>query len=97
MILYLKKIDLFNCIAVFLGENLLYFFNIVIYIFSMLPNFTFSGYNADVICLQEVDKKVFKNCLQPFLGEQGLVGKFYGKGKDVAEGLACFYRKDRFK
>lgn len=63
----------------------------------MLSNFSFSGYNADVLCLQEVDKKVFINSLQPFLGVQGLNGKFYKKGKEVAEGLACFYKKDRFR
>ncbi|XP_026487733.2 2',5'-phosphodiesterase 12 [Vanessa tameamea] len=55
------------------------------------------GYNADIICLQEVDLKVFNSSLKPFLGCEGLEGLFYKKGKAVAEGLACFYRKDRFK
>lgn len=64
---------------------------------SMILLFFFSGYRADVICMQEVDLKVFLSCLQPFLGIEGLEGKFYRKGKEVAEGLACFYRKDRFR
>ncbi|XP_075992185.1 2',5'-phosphodiesterase 12 [Anticarsia gemmatalis] len=55
------------------------------------------GYNSDVMCLQEVDRKIFKNCLKPILGAEGLDGAFYKKGKEVAEGLACFYRKDRFQ
>ncbi|XP_049869288.1 2',5'-phosphodiesterase 12 [Pectinophora gossypiella] len=55
------------------------------------------GYNADIMCLQEVDRKIFVHCLQPFFEMQGLNGSFYKKGKEVAEGLACFYRKDRFK
>ncbi|CAH2104750.1 unnamed protein product [Euphydryas editha] len=55
------------------------------------------GYNADIICLQEVDFKVFNGSLRTFLGCDGLEGLFYKKGKSVAEGLACFYRKERFK
>ncbi|CAG5021619.1 unnamed protein product [Parnassius apollo] len=55
------------------------------------------GYNADIICLQEVDSKVFNNSLQPFLGSEGFSGLFYKKGKTVAEGLACFYRQTRFE
>ncbi|XP_041989188.1 2',5'-phosphodiesterase 12 [Aricia agestis] len=56
-----------------------------------------TGYNADVVCLQEVGKKIFLNCLKPFLEFNGLDGEFYQKGKTVSEGLACFYRKDRFR
>ncbi|XP_059048899.1 2',5'-phosphodiesterase 12 [Achroia grisella] len=54
------------------------------------------GYNADIICLQEVDGKIFQSSLSPLLGSDGFEGKFYKKGKEVAEGLACFYRKDRY-
>jgi 2',5'-phosphodiesterase len=57
----------------------------------------FPGYNADIICLQEVDRKIFKTCLYPLFGNNGLKGVFYKKGKEVAEGLACFYREGRFE
>ncbi|KAI8427746.1 hypothetical protein MSG28_002173 [Choristoneura fumiferana] len=56
-----------------------------------------SGYNADIICLQEVDTKIFKSCLDPLLRCEGYKGLFYKKGKEVAEGLACFFREDRFE
>ncbi|KPI93870.1 2',5'-phosphodiesterase 12 [Papilio xuthus] len=55
------------------------------------------GYNADIYCLQEVDKKIFNNSLEPFLNSIGLKGLFYKKGKTVSEGLACFYRQSRFE
>lgn len=70
-------------------------------IFFALPHyymhFIFLGYNSDIICLQEVDRKIFNSCLNPILGSEGLDGVFFKKGKEVAEGLACFYRKDRFR
>ncbi|XP_063838831.1 2',5'-phosphodiesterase 12 isoform X1 [Ostrinia nubilalis] len=56
-----------------------------------------TGYNADILCLQEVDAKIFNHYLQPLLQENGLHGVFYKKGKEVAEGLALFYRMDRFR
>lgn len=59
--------------------------------------FYISGYNADIICLQEVDRKIFNSCLTSFLAYEGLKGLFYKKGKQVAEGLACFYREKRFR
>ncbi|XP_045511481.1 2',5'-phosphodiesterase 12 [Colias croceus] len=55
------------------------------------------GYNADIICLQEVDKKVFDYSLSCLLENEGLKGLFYKKGKTVAEGLSCFYRENRFR
>ncbi|XP_039765003.1 2',5'-phosphodiesterase 12-like isoform X2 [Pararge aegeria] len=55
------------------------------------------GYNADIICLQEVDRKIFNSSLLSFLACDGLKGLFYKKGKLVAEGLACFYRENRFR
>lgn len=55
------------------------------------------GYNSDLICLQEVDSKIFQSTLQPLMDTEGLNGLFYKKGKQVAEGLSCFYRRDRFK
>ncbi|XP_053619653.1 2',5'-phosphodiesterase 12 isoform X2 [Plodia interpunctella] len=55
------------------------------------------GYNADIMCLQEVDCKIFNNCLNPVLESHGYRGLFYKKGKEVAEGLACFYDAHRFE
>ncbi|CAG9784488.1 unnamed protein product [Diatraea saccharalis] len=55
------------------------------------------GYNADIICLQEVDAKIFNHHLEPLLQNEGLNGLFYKKAKEVAEGLALFYRHDRFE
>ncbi|XP_013200463.1 2',5'-phosphodiesterase 12 [Amyelois transitella] len=55
------------------------------------------GYNADIICLQEVDRKIFNHCLSPLLECHGFKGRFYRKGKEVAEGLACYYNAERFE
>lgn len=55
------------------------------------------GYNADVICLQEVDRKVFNGDLDPVLSRHGLEGAFDLKGVKVDEGVACFWRKDKFR
>ncbi|CAG9858960.1 unnamed protein product [Phyllotreta striolata] len=54
------------------------------------------GYNSDIICLQEVDKKVFKYDLKPVLGHLGYGSNFYTKGNEVAEGLALFYSREKF-
>jgi 2',5'-phosphodiesterase len=55
-----------------------------------------AGYKADLICLQEVDKKVFNFDLEPFLSELGYSGLFNKKGGKVDEGVACFFRNDSF-
>ncbi|KAH8302544.1 hypothetical protein KR044_008133 [Drosophila immigrans] len=52
------------------------------------------GYNADLMCLQEVDIKIFDYDLQPVLTE--FKGIMTPKGK-VAEGIALFYRSSRFE
>uniref|UniRef100_A0A2I3HA10 2',5'-phosphodiesterase 12 n=1 Tax=Nomascus leucogenys TaxID=61853 RepID=A0A2I3HA10_NOMLE len=52
-----------------------------------------TGYNADVICLQEVDCAVFSDSLVPALEAFGLEGVFRIKQH---EGLATFYRKSKF-
>ncbi|XP_010197535.2 2',5'-phosphodiesterase 12 [Colius striatus] len=53
------------------------------------------GYSADLICLQEVDKSVFVDSLAPALDAFGLQGLFKIKEKQH-EGLATFYRQDKF-
>ena len=55
------------------------------------------GYNADVICLQEVDKKVFEKALEPSLQDTGFSGLLSLKCGDVAEGTAIFYRNNKFR
>uniref|UniRef100_A0A1A8HC36 2',5'-phosphodiesterase 12 n=2 Tax=Nothobranchius korthausae TaxID=1143690 RepID=A0A1A8HC36_9TELE len=55
-----------------------------------------AGYNADIICLQEVDKGVFVDSLIPALDAFGLDGVFRVKEKQH-EGLACFYRRSKFR
>uniref|UniRef100_A0A3B5AHJ5 Phosphodiesterase 12 n=1 Tax=Stegastes partitus TaxID=144197 RepID=A0A3B5AHJ5_9TELE len=50
-----------------------------------------AGYNADIICLQEVDQDVFVSSLTPALDAFGLDGVFRIKEKQH-EGLATFYR-----
>ncbi|GFU19351.1 2',5'-phosphodiesterase 12 [Nephila pilipes] len=55
------------------------------------------GYNADIVCLQEVDRKVFYGDLIPVLTSTGLDGIYSEKGGQVVEGLSCFYRTSKFK
>ncbi|XP_055949208.1 2',5'-phosphodiesterase 12-like [Argiope bruennichi] len=55
------------------------------------------GYNADMICLQEVDRKVFYGDLVPVLTSTGLEGIYSEKGGQVVEGLSLFYRTSKFK
>ena len=39
-----------------------------------------TGYNADVVCLQEVDRKVFDSDLRPVMAEHGFGGSMCLKG-----------------
>ena len=54
------------------------------------------GYNADILCLQECDLKVFLHFLHPAMKEEGFEGSFLRKGGEMPEGEAIFYRKARF-
>ena len=56
------------------------------------------GYHADIICLQEVDNKLFDFDLLPIFSEKDdFNGVFDRKGGQVSEGLACFWRISKFK
>jgi len=55
------------------------------------------GYNSDIITLQECDRKVFELHLTPILDLFGFCGSFAKKGGQVDEGLATFYRREKFK
>ncbi|KAJ6649851.1 2',5'-phosphodiesterase 12, partial [Pseudolycoriella hygida] len=54
-----------------------------------------AGYNADIICLQEVDGKVFDLDLLPFLQMSNYIGMYKSKGA-TAEGLATFVNSKKF-
>lgn len=53
-------------------------------------------YNADIICLQEVDKAVFNDSLSPALDASGMEGVFKIKEKQH-EGLATYFRKSKLQ
>ncbi|KAL0180654.1 hypothetical protein M9458_023060, partial [Cirrhinus mrigala] len=55
-----------------------------------------SGYNADIICLQEVDKGVFVDSLSPALDAFGFDGVFRIKERQH-EGLATYFRRSKLK
>ncbi|XP_063242237.1 2',5'-phosphodiesterase 12 isoform X3 [Bacillus rossius redtenbacheri] len=55
------------------------------------------GYHSDIICLQEVDSRVFDHDLVPVMGSVGYDGVFHRKGGTVNEGLAVLFRTSRFK
>ncbi|RWS02555.1 phosphodiesterase 12-like protein [Dinothrombium tinctorium] len=61
-----------------------------------------TGYNGDVVCLQEVDRKLYNNELKEIMDINGLDSvysekKFEDDEKFCGEGLACFYRRSKFK
>ncbi|CDW58385.1 endonuclease:exonuclease:phosphatase family [Trichuris trichiura] len=62
---------------------------------SLLMN-EIPGYKADLICLQEVDMRLFDGLWAPFLNEFGLCGNFHCKVGDITEGLAIFFNRDKF-
>lgn len=54
------------------------------------------GYNADIVCLQEVDGKVYDLDLLPVFRVKNFDGHYKAKGK-TAEGLATFFDCNRFE
>ena len=56
-----------------------------------------AGYNADIICLQEVDRKVFENELLPSLDLLGYTGSCKVKGQQGCEGVAMFIHGQKFR
>ena len=54
------------------------------------------GYNADVLCLQEVDQRMYKIDLHPVLTRKGYEGNFDIKDGNAREGVACFWAVDKF-
>ncbi|KAK3602054.1 hypothetical protein CHS0354_025231 [Potamilus streckersoni] len=56
-----------------------------------------AGYNSDILCLQEVDRRVFTGDLFPSLATFGLDGYYKEKGGQVSEGTAIFFRTSKFR
>ncbi|GAB0096025.1 2',5'-phosphodiesterase 12 [Sergentomyia squamirostris] len=54
------------------------------------------GYNCDIFCLQEVDHKIYDLDLLRAFRVRGFEGDFKAKG-ETAEGLAIFFKSNRFK
>ncbi|MEW5307672.1 MAG: hypothetical protein WDW36_010050 [Sanguina aurantia] len=56
-------------------------------------------YDADVLCLQEVEQAVFDDVLTPWMGDMGFAGHFYARvqGRGAPEGAALFYRLNKFE
>ena len=56
----------------------------------------FLGYNADLICLQEVYKSAFDQKLLPVFSALGFTGRLCLKN-GILEGAAIFFRNEKFK
>lgn len=56
-----------------------------------------TDYNADILCLQEVDDMQYLQFFKPELEKKGYVTKFYRKGFYLTEGMLSAVRKSRFK
>ncbi|KAL6757708.1 Endonuclease/exonuclease/phosphatase [Haematococcus lacustris] len=54
------------------------------------------AYQADILCLQEVDDKLFREFLEPHLALRGYTGHYTNKQGRVREGSATFWRCSRF-
>jgi len=55
------------------------------------------GYRADVLCLQEVDTKIFNGYLEPTFARFGFSSIFAKKAGDVSEGVSCIFNAQKFK
>ncbi|KAF5285475.1 hypothetical protein FQR65_LT13238 [Abscondita terminalis] len=55
------------------------------------------GYNADIICLQELDKKIFLNDIEPVFNSLDYACVLQLKGGCVAEGLGCLFNHNKFR
>ncbi|GMH35852.1 hypothetical protein BSKO_03720 [Bryopsis sp. KO-2023] len=55
------------------------------------------GFHADVVCLQEVDKRVFEDYLKPQMAVEGFQGVYTNKAGSVKEGSAMFVRASRYE
>lgn len=54
------------------------------------------SYNADILCLQEVDADHYKDWFQPKLGEAGYIGVYNQRTGGKPDGCATFYKCLKF-
>lgn len=52
--------------------------------------------DSDIICLQEVDTPYFRDVLKEELSELGYEGLFAQKCLEIPEGVAVFFKQDKF-
>ncbi len=55
------------------------------------------AYNADIICLQEVDASIFESLLNPVLKAKGYQGYYCAKASAQSEGCAMFWSLEYFE
>ncbi|XP_055349335.1 2',5'-phosphodiesterase 12-like [Paramacrobiotus metropolitanus] len=55
------------------------------------------GYNADIICVQELDTKLFNSYYSKQMRRKGYEGLFLQKTGKAHEGIGTFYRTDKFR
>jgi len=55
------------------------------------------AYQADLVCLQEVDASIYENLLRPVFFEEGFEGFYSNKASIQQEGCAMFWSKDCFE
>lgn len=55
-----------------------------------------TGYHGDIICLQEVDAKLFDQDLTTIFGEEKNYTFTFAEKRDVGEGVAILFRNTRF-
>jgi 2',5'-phosphodiesterase len=56
-----------------------------------------TGYQADIICLQEVDSAIYTSYYKNEFKSKGYQSFYHRKGNKIPEGLTCFFNKSRFK
>ena len=67
------------------------------HVVSVAHYWFYLGYKADIICLQEVDSKVFDADLKPIFSSFGFEAEFSKKGGQVSEGMACLFNTSKFR
>ncbi|KAJ8983340.1 hypothetical protein NQ317_003145 [Molorchus minor] len=55
------------------------------------------GYNADIICLQEVDNKQYTTYFKPNFKALNYGSVYHRKGNRIPEGLCCIFNKSRYQ
>lgn len=55
------------------------------------------GYNTDILCVQEMDTKLFNNYYSKQLGRKGYEGLLRQKQGKAHEGVGTFFRRDKFR